>query len=234
MLLQAAAGGDNSEVSRLLASHAEINAQNSYGDTPLHLAIRNHHTDTASLLISRGANVNAKGELEDTPLHVSIYQREPEITSLLTQHGANQSLANRYGLTPQDMQQVPAVQNDIVDAANLLTPDGEWTDAERGRVLYNRIKEQPSKLVINSLVLEILNDASLRPRVLILGIKLGIPNSEEKLVRILMEFGDKAMAEVYLNSGSDALDTGGSQWARAHGYGVFSGNGSHRAGWGNF
>lgn len=234
MLLQAATTGNNAEVTRLLNEHANISARNFYGDTPLHLAIRNNHADTAELLIERGANVNARGELEDTPLHVSIYQGETKVSTLLTQHGADESLRNRYGLTPQDMQGVPAIQSTIVNAANLLTTDGEWTDADQGLTLYNNLEAQPQNVVINSLVLEILNNDSLRLRVLILAIKLGIPNSEGKLVDILMEFGDKSMTEDYLNSGSDALANGGRQWATEHGYNILTGNGSHRAGWGQF
>lgn len=178
--------------------------------------------------------MNAKGALDDTPLHVSQYEGEQGISTLLIQHGADQSLQNRYGLTPQNMQQVSAVQQTIADAAKLLTDDGNWTDTDQGRSLYDRLKSLPHTVVINSLVLEIIYDDTIRLRTLILAIKLGIPASEDKLVAILMEFGDKSMAEDYLNSGSDALAAGGRQWASQNGYGVFTGNGSHRAGWGNF
>ena len=47
-------------------------------------------------------------------------------------------------------------------------------------------------------------------------------------------YGDESMAEDYLNSGSRLLANAGREWARAHGYNVSTGFGSHRATWGDF
>ncbi|MFA6055480.1 MAG: hypothetical protein WC769_08905 [Thermodesulfovibrionales bacterium] len=101
---------------------------------------------------------------------------------------------------------------------------------DKGRELYDGLKRLQEKYLINSLVL----NHFMRLRILILSIKLGTQGSEEKLTNILMVYGDKSMAEDYLNSGSSQLADGGQAWAREHGYYVGTGSGSHRAMWGRF
>jgi len=71
-------------------------------------------------------------------------------------------------------------------------------------------------------------------RALFLGVKLGIPGTEERLNGILVKHGDKRMAEDFLNSGSQKLHDGGKQWAERHGYTIHTGLGSHRVTWGEF
>jgi len=233
-LLRAAGTGDTATVKRMLDQHADINVRDWYGDTPLNLAIKNGHRDTAGLLVSQGANVNARGSLDDTPLHLSIYKGDSETASLLRSKGADESLLNRYGLKPAEMKAVPQVEEGVVEAARLLSPDGEWSDPSRARGLYDNLKARPDRYVVNALVLRVINGDDMRLRVLLLAIKLGIPGSEEKLDSLLMVYGDKSMAEDYLNSGSALLHNSGVKWANSHGYHVSTGMGSHRSGWGSF
>jgi hypothetical protein len=233
-LLQGARVGDTATVKQMLDGHADIDAKDRYGDTALHLALKNKHTDTAELLISRGADVNAKGALGDTPLHVSVYEGQTDMAAVLRQKGADETLPNQYGLNPTEMQALPEIEDRIVEAAQLLTTSGRWTDAAKGRILYDGLRARQDRYLINSLVLQIIKSHDRRLCVLILAIKLGIADSEEKLVRILMVYGDKSMAEDYLNSGSSALAAGGRRWAAQHGYRVSTGPGSHRASWGRF
>lgn len=233
-LLRFSAAGDSAKAKDMLDSGADINARNRYGDSPLHLAIKNAHTEMAELLVSRGANINAKGALDDTPLHVSVYQGKTNIIRLLRQKGADDDLLNRYGLKPAEMQALPEIEKKIVEAAQLLTPDGDWTDRVIGRTLYDGLRARQDNYLINSFVLQITRNPQMRLRVLILAIKVGISGSEEKLVGILMVYGDKSMAEDYLNSGSSALAAGGRSWATQRGYRIMTGPGSHRGTWGGF
>jgi hypothetical protein len=233
--LLAAIKNRHPETSALLASRgANLGAKDQYDDTPLNLAIKTRQRDTVDLLISKGANVNAKGALEDTPLHVSIYTGDPTMTSLLRSKGADETLLNRYGLNPEEMKAVPELEEKVVDAARLLSSSGEWTDSAKARPLYDGLKGQQDKYVVNALVLRVIRGDDLRSRVLLLAIKLGIPGSEEKLGALLMVYGYKQMAEDYLNSGSSLLHSSGADWANAHGYHIRTGSGSHRSGWGRF
>ena len=83
-------------------------------------------------------------------------------------------------------------------------------------------------------MLQVIKNEAMRLQTLILAIKLGIQGSEEKLASLLTVYGDKSMAEDYLNCGSSVLDKAGRRWARGHGYTISTGPGSHRATWGKF
>ena len=122
----------------------------------------------------------------------------------------------------------------ITTGALLLTDNAEWTDRNEARKLYDLIERYDNKIVVEGLVRRVIQDATNRLHVLFLGIKLGIPDSQERLNQVLQKDGDKKMAEDFLNSGSSELYEGGKRWANNHGYSIMTGMGSHRASWGNF
>ncbi len=233
-LLKNAIAGNTVQVKKLLNSGALIGSRNYYGDTALHLAVKNNHLDTATLLVQRGADVNAKGGHDNTPLHLSTYENAQAIGDMLRDHGADESVLNRYGLRASEMADVPKVQLTVRAAAGLLSQSGSWLDRVKGQELYNKLKALEGDVVVNAIVLDIIDDSNLRLQTLILAIKLGIPKSEEKLRYVLMTYGTKYMAEDFLNSGSYELSAAGSAWANSHGYNVTTGLGSHRASWGHF
>jgi ankyrin repeat protein len=49
-----------------------VDARNSNGDTPLHLAVSQDHTETAALLVESGADVDANNADDQTPLDCAI------------------------------------------------------------------------------------------------------------------------------------------------------------------
>jgi len=65
----AAAQGNIEAVKEHLADGADLDAQDTDGDTPLHHAAIYGRKEVAKLLIANGANVNAKSEGNTTPLH---------------------------------------------------------------------------------------------------------------------------------------------------------------------
>jgi ankyrin repeat protein len=46
-----------------------VNAKDSYGDMPLHLAVQKGNLNIVRALIKAGADVNAEDHYENTPLH---------------------------------------------------------------------------------------------------------------------------------------------------------------------
>jgi len=99
----------------------------------------------------------------------------------------------------------------------------------------DRVRATNGKAVAISLCQQIVAHPEVQTRLVLLGIKLGIPgSSEDELVAVLFEYRDQVMAEDYLNSGSATLAEGARRWAQAHGYQVLPGFGSNRAGWGQF
>ena len=53
-----------------------------------------------------------------------------------------------------------------------------------------------------------------------------------ELISLLVRFGDKPLAEDYLNCGQSDLRGAGVEWANNHGFNVRNGFGSHRVRWG--
>ena len=131
-------------------------------------------------------------------------------------------------------EQFADIDKDIVACSSLLDNSGNWNDSKKARPLYDKLLTFKSKAVTISLCQQVVAHPKIQIKVLLLAIKLGISGSEDDLNGVLLEYGDKTMAEDYLNCGSDELANGGRRWANAHGYSINSGNGSHRSGWGSF
>lgn len=121
----------------------------------------------------------------------------------------------------------------IATGASLLNDQADWIDRAEGRKVYDRLLRLNGTAVTDGIVRAVL-DGQNRLHVLFLGVKLGIAGSQERLNSVLMQQGDKKMAEDFLNSGSRELHKGGERWAESHGYFISTGMGSHRVGWGQF
>jgi hypothetical protein len=85
----------------LLANKADVNAKNDRGETPLHLAAKEHRKDVAELLLAKGAEVNAKDNEGYTPFSIQSYTpliaggipsnlNRKDIKKLLRQHGGHE------------------------------------------------------------------------------------------------------------------------------------------------
>ena len=233
-LLLAAFVGDDETVKEMLDNGISIGIKDKFLDSPLHLAIKGKNLSTVTLLISRGADVNQKNALGDTPLHISIYTKQKEITTLLRSKGALDGILNQYGIDPNEMESLPDVEAAITEVVALLSSKGEWINIQKARPLFFKLKQQKQKFLVNALVLRIIRSPSVRPQAIALSVKLGIPESEEKLGAIIMVFGNTKMAEDYLNSGSSILHQWAIKWANANGYYIKPVPGTSRIRWGQF
>jgi cytohesin len=75
-------------VSLLLAHGADVNATNSYGQTPLHWAGYFGYFDMAELLVAKGADVNARDNGGATPLSIAALENHKDMENLLMAKGA--------------------------------------------------------------------------------------------------------------------------------------------------
>jgi hypothetical protein len=160
---------------------------------------------------------------------------------------ARKAIPNLYFLSDTQISQIESQQRTSVpnveglenvekllfNGANCIDGDGHWTNIARGRKIYDILKHHNSKLLTEGMTCVVLMQVN-RLRVLFLVVKLGISGTQTALNDLLMKYGDKEMAEDYLNCGSKELHEGGAAWARANGYFIFSGYGSHRVSWGSF
>ena len=102
-----AAGYGRPEIARLLIqAGANVNIRDSYGDTALHIAIRECNYKVAEILINSNADVNAKIEKGFfpgfRPLHTAVNGKKdiPYLVSLLISKGAEVNSRDAKGKTP--------------------------------------------------------------------------------------------------------------------------------------
>jgi len=84
-------------VKLLLDKGADVNAQDSAGETALWYAASKGHTDIVRLLLDRGAGVNVKNYLHRTALVLAV---NADIAKLLLDKGADLNATDSYGRTP--------------------------------------------------------------------------------------------------------------------------------------
>jgi ankyrin repeat protein len=79
-----------SNVCLLLAQHgADVNAHDSLGMTPLHVAVNTFHpTECVTLVSELGADVNAVDHNGHSPLFIAVSQNAVDMVSFLLQSGA--------------------------------------------------------------------------------------------------------------------------------------------------
>lgn len=71
-------------VSKQILQGASVHAQDSKGNTPLHLAAKSGDTDIVKLLLKiDGINVSAKNDLKETPLHIAVNSKNLNVVQLL-------------------------------------------------------------------------------------------------------------------------------------------------------
>ena len=94
---KAVEAGNIEAVKQHLAAGADVNAKDSVGWTPLHLASIYDHRETAELIIANGADVNAKNDGGFTPLHAAALNGHKEIAELLIEKGADLNAKDGIG-----------------------------------------------------------------------------------------------------------------------------------------
>jgi hypothetical protein len=160
---------------------------------------------------------------------------------------ARAEIAKSYTLNDEEVNQLVRLQKEnpveasralyidklMFTAAASLDMQANWVDLTRGRRLYNLLKQYDSQSLSNSMTRVVLIHID-RLRVLFLIVKLGVSGTQSTLNSLLMQYGDKSMAEDFLNSGSGDLRAGGEAWARINRFHIRTGPGSHRVGWGRF
>lgn len=77
----------------------DINLQNQYGWTPLHIAIRRDRRDMVAYLLEQGADIDRVDGVGWTPLMEAVMDDMPELCKFLIDNGADVSIANARGGT---------------------------------------------------------------------------------------------------------------------------------------
>ncbi len=199
----------------------------------LHEAVVRGNVSRIDACMKRGMSVNAQDDQGNTPLHYAYYQGGQDIVDRLIAYGADPGIRNNDGDTPSDVREIGRANHLLNAGAKLLNGRADWSDRAKARPIYDELKRMNGLIVTKAVVRKVTAGED-RLRVLFLAVKLGITGSEEHLNAVLQTYGDKNMAEDYLNSGSPLLNEGAKRWANEHGYSINAGGGSHRVAWGRF
>ena len=122
---QAAKDGNIKAVKQHLDAGTDVDAKDTNGWTPLHIAVLNGQKETTEILIAEGADVNAGDKI--TPLHYAAQYGEMEIVELLISKGADVNAKNYERKTPLDR----AIQYNQPETADLLRKHGAMTGLDQ-------------------------------------------------------------------------------------------------------
>ncbi len=99
-LNNAVMANDDKRVAYLLTrKHADVNAQDLQGETPLHHAIIMSEPAMVEFLIAHGADVNERDRDGWTPIMTAAYLDNPEDVHILARHGSDPNAVSNQGLT---------------------------------------------------------------------------------------------------------------------------------------
>jgi hypothetical protein len=102
----------------LIEQGANLQATDTWGNTPLHNRSRSIYGNIQSLL-ELGADVNDESSSIGTPLHAAADAHNPENTALLLAHGARVDILNAEDYTPLEQALVTCSNIDIVSTAEI-------------------------------------------------------------------------------------------------------------------
>lgn len=86
-LWAAAIDGDTDTLKDILEEHPDwLNRQDSYGSTPLHLAIASNRSGTVDHLLRRGADFHIQNKYQRTPLETARICGHPEILAAISEY----------------------------------------------------------------------------------------------------------------------------------------------------
>ena len=90
---------DIQKFKEMVTSLEEINIQNKYGWTLLHITIRRDREDMVLFLLENGADIDRVDGVGWTPLMEAIMDDMTSLVKLLVEKGADLSIANARGVT---------------------------------------------------------------------------------------------------------------------------------------
>ncbi|MEG4804154.1 ankyrin repeat domain-containing protein [Microcoleus sp. ARI1-B5] len=124
----------------LIAKGVDVNAKDTYGLTPLHMAAVFDRIKVAQTLIAKGADINAwtgSQYFNRTPL---FFARSPEMAKLLIAKGADVNAKNKNGMTPLHTARSKAIAQILLSAGAKINIKEENARNGGTTLLHNAVK----------------------------------------------------------------------------------------------
>ena len=121
-LLKAIFALNEDSIDNVLKKGADINFQDSTGNTGLHYMCKSNNIRIAEHLLTKGANINIQNNIGNTPLHEIVSRLDNtgiDITKLVISY-TNVNIQNNHGETPLHI----ATQNKKTDIIKILLENG--------------------------------------------------------------------------------------------------------------
>jgi ankyrin repeat protein len=132
-LWDAISSNDIGKAKALIASGADVNQKNGYGNPIIHHAVSGGNPELVELLIAKGAKVNVKGQFDRVALH---YANKKGMAKILLAHGATVDAPTNYGETPLHWAASGVnglhKQVDLVEFADVLIAHGADVNRKTG------------------------------------------------------------------------------------------------------
>uniref|UniRef100_A0A3Q3GPB0 Neurogenic locus notch homolog protein 1 n=1 Tax=Labrus bergylta TaxID=56723 RepID=A0A3Q3GPB0_9LABR len=109
-------------VEELINCHADVNAIDDFGKSPLHWAAAVNNVEAAIVLLKNSANKDMQNNKEETPLFLAAREGSYETAKVLLDHFANREITDHMDRLPRDIAQ-ERMHHDIVrlmDEYNLV------------------------------------------------------------------------------------------------------------------
>lgn len=194
-LLHIAAYSSGGELMSLLLESGlkdKVNAADSDGNTPLHIALQHKNAKHARLLIAAGADLHTTNKEQKTLLHAAANDSTGEILKLLLKNGLQDAVNARdvYGKTPLH----DAVIKNSVKAARILIAAGAdilTTNEKQETLLHTAVHDRNTSGELLSLLLahglkEAVNATDLNGET---ALYTAVQRGHEKHARILIAAG---------------------------------------------
>ena len=107
-------------------NEVDVNTQDKYGETALHLAAANGHLNIVNTLLDNGSDINAQNKHGETALHLAAANGHLNIVNTLLDNGSDINAQNKHGDTALHL----ATANEHLDVVNTLLNNEAKVDAQ--------------------------------------------------------------------------------------------------------
>ncbi|MFK4085124.1 ankyrin repeat domain-containing protein [Kribbella sp. NPDC020789] len=186
--------------------------------------------------VRSGYPIDLRDPEGNTALHLAQYENRAEAVRRLIAEGADETLVNKLGFTPADMARLGSCERMLLNTARRLTLQGTWlSDGAAVQESFRQLRRAHQRFFQPALTRTAIANPRERRQIVVLAVKLGRASSEKPLLELLRIWGDRQLAEDFLNCGSEPLAHGAERWARANRYVIHRYGGTARPiRWGRF